>query len=66
MHARAINLEIVDTLVEFKAMRLDEIIKYVTKIEKRKCLGNDLRKFHILEVREIRSKQKRKPRRIYL
>lgn len=60
-----INLGVVGILVEFRAMRADEITKYATDVEKRNCLRSEPWEFCTLDVRNIRFNQQRQ-RRNYL
>lgn len=60
-----INLGVVGILVEFRAMRADEITKYATDVEKRNCLRSKPGEFCTLDVRNIRLNQQRQ-RRNYL
>lgn len=55
-----INLGVVAILVEFRTMRLDEITKYVTEIEKRNCHRSEPWEFYTLDVRNIRFNQQRR------
>ena len=55
-----INLGVVAILVEFRTMRLDEITKYVTEVEKRNCLRSEPWEFYTLDVRNIRFNQQRR------
>lgn len=55
-----INLGVVAILVEFRTMRLDEITKYVTEIEKRNCRRSEPWEFYTLDVRNIRFNQQRR------